>query len=136
MEREEGGSGAFVRVIACLLCARVRCCGVSRSDDLANALDAMFNAKVPALWLKGAWYPPPSPPPPAPLSLHFSLPHFQPTAPSAPPMGRIARSPAYMQSPALGWNGNVLDRAIARKVVRTAAADAISVPSGPGLASH
>ena len=26
-----------------------------RSDDLANALDAMFNAKVPAMWLKGAW---------------------------------------------------------------------------------
>ena len=28
---------------------------VGRSDDLANALDAMFNAKVPAMWLKGAW---------------------------------------------------------------------------------
>jgi len=28
------------------------------SDDLANALDAMFNAKVPAMWLKGAWFSP------------------------------------------------------------------------------
>ena len=28
------------------------------SDDLANALDSMFNAKVPALWLKGNWFSP------------------------------------------------------------------------------
>ena len=28
------------------------------SDTLADALDAMFQAKVPRLWLKGAWYSP------------------------------------------------------------------------------
>ena len=28
------------------------------SDDLANAQDSLFNAKVPALWLKGNWFSP------------------------------------------------------------------------------
>jgi dynein heavy chain len=33
---------------------------IVKSDDLAASLDALFNAKVPPLWLKGAWFSPSS----------------------------------------------------------------------------